>query len=581
MFGFSTSTSLLAGQHDAKKERDPPSLPTPVTFPSFVPPVPSLSGIPPAWSGGCSPSLFTRFINLRTPSDVDIDTLTTLNVSFKSECDFETLLSTLPDGPSYLPPKSWLESPEGRDSPEPASSEPQNRLLSNGRKPPDRKDFYTRVKELYFKNEDAFAVLTRVGKSGQPPPRLAHFRRFWEGLDNMAYYWDDSLDEYIPPKPEETTNSETTSMNLDEPRKKVKTAAEPPEEPSFPTQQSTAASSHSIVSSSSLPARTQPPKVPSSQLSPPSKPVGIIPGTYRGNRIGNGAEMPDQYRLDTVRSFLEPIAWAFGLTFAPHRRPPALAIKTMRFPVRMNTVAWRAPADRMKARSGWLEGPVFGVQCRPDTAFGTSGSLEAESVLDIIRELGGLFLLAQERAREGKAEKKPGEGKWWVTEPRWGGGPGGEVGEGSGGSDAPIEKEDEKPGRSRPSAKERRKLSAAEAWKVLKPGSGVWDPKIAYEAIGRNRSVDWDEVFMVSSLNHHISILKLRIHPLYLQYLTDGDFPTDPPLDPSWSSPILQRTRWYDFFNVEDRAEAMRGIWGVMAYMMRTQEKPDVTMNDG
>ena len=86
---------------------------------------------------------------------------------------------------------------------------------------------------------------------------------------------------------------------------------------------------------------------------------------------------------------------------------------------------------------------------------------------------------------------------------------------------------------------------------------------------------------MVSSLNHHISILKMRIHPSYLQYLTDGTLPTQHPSDPSWTSPKLQRTRWFDFFSVDDRAEAMRGLWGIMAYLMRMQETADVKMDDG
>lgn len=591
--GFSTTSTLLAGQHDPEKERAPPSLPIPVKFPSVVPPSPFTSQIPPAWSEGPSPGVFARFIKIKKPSDVDIHHLAALNVSFEPECDFETLLSTLRDGLSYLPPKSWLESPEESDSPTPALSDARARLLSNGRKPPDRKDFYMRAKELYFANEHAFSGLTRKGKPGQAPPRLAHFRRFWEGLDNMAYYWDNSLDEYIPAKSGDATGNKTAStapsenvqttsrstdaeaeaMNLDEPRKKAKTTPDTGETQAFNNKQS-------ISSSSSLPPRTQPPKVPHVDR-PKSDPLPPdLLGTYRGNRIGNGAEMPDQYRLDAVRSFLEPIAWAFGLTFTPHRRPPTLAIESMRFPVRMSTVAWRAPADRMKARSGWLEGPVLGVQCRPETDFGRNGSGEAESVLDTTRELGGLLLLAQERLREGKTERKSGEGKWWVTKARWGGGPGGEVGEASGGSDAPVEKEEEKSARSRPSAKDKRKLSAAEAWKVLKPGSGIWDPRIAYEAIGKDRSVEWDEIFMVSSLNHHISILKMRIHPSYLQYLADGTLPTQHPSDPSWTSPKLQRTRWFDFFSVDDRAEAMRGLWGIMAYLMRMQETADVKMDD-
>lgn len=84
---------------------------------------------------------------------------------------------------------------------------------------------------------------------------------------------------------------------------------------------------------------------------------------------------------------------------------------------------------------------------------------------------------------------------------------------------------------------------------------------------------------MVSSLNHHISVLKLRVHPLYLQYLTEGTLPSGPPIDVDWCSPKLHRTRWFDLFDVNDRNEAMRGIWGIMNYLMRAQDTPDVVMN--
>jgi hypothetical protein len=77
---------------------------------------------------------------------------------------------------------------------------------------------------------------------------------------------------------------------------------------------------------------------------------------------------------------------------------------------------------------------------------------------------------------------------------------------------------------------------------------------------------------MVSSLNHHISVLRLRVHPLYLQYLTDGILPQETPSEADWCSPKLQRTRWFDLFNVNDRSEAMRGIWGIMSYSMRKTE---------
>ncbi|KAF2703123.1 hypothetical protein K504DRAFT_463754 [Pleomassaria siparia CBS 279.74] len=625
MFNF--SANLLAGQHDCKRERPPPSRPVPVTFPALTPPPPSSSNPPPAWSQGPHSGIPTHFINLKKPSDVSLDTLTLFNISFQPECDFETLLSSVSaDAQAHLPPKAWLETPDQHGPETPSTSNPSISLLSNGKRVPDRNEFYLRAKELYFGNEAAFSTLTRKPNPGQPPLRLAHFRKFWEGLDNMAYYWDNSLDEYLPPKPEhmsEThhttppdlpatmTNGEhhhhdvqadvvsksepasgSASPNLEEPRKKAKTEAVSNETITLPINSlgfgsgsaATSTKPAFVPSSRDLPARAAPPQTPwTTKMEPRSqKPVDLSKGSYRGYRIGNGVEMPDQYRLECVRGFLEPIAWAFGVTFVPHRRPPVLLLDYLRFPVRVNSVAWRGSADRMRARQGWMEGPVLGIQCRADTNFGSTGNLEAESVLDTVRELGGLLLLAQERAREGKTERRSGEGKWWTTQHRWGGGPGGEVGEGNGASDAPppdsVPKAPEKSARPRlgSSLRDRRRATPAEIWNVLKPGNPLWDPKIVYEAIGKDRSVEWDEIIMVSSLNHHISVLKLRVHSAYVRYLTEGTLPEAPPSDPDWCSPKLHRTRWFDLFNVEDRTEAMRGIWGVMSYLMRSQERENV-----
>jgi hypothetical protein len=516
-----------------------------VTFPSLTRPIPSLPNPPSTWSGGSLPGIPAHFISLRKPSDVSLDTLALLNISFEPECDFETLLSSLSnDAQSHLPPRSWLETPDQQGVPETSSTaEPSARLLSNGKRVPDRNEFYVRAKELYFKNESAFSNLTRKIDTSQAPLRLAHFRKFWEGLDNMAYYWDNSMDEYLPPKPEYnienaeaalTSSSASTngkaretdaeaeivskteaapasgSSNVEEPRKKAKTEAVGNETITLPMNSqgfgdsSTGASARpSFVSSSKdLPARIAPPKIPwTINMEPRSgKPIDLSKGSYRGYRVGNGAEMPDQYRIECVRGFLEPIAWAFGVTFATHRRPPVLLLEHVRFPVRMSSVAWRGPADRMRARQGWMEGPILGIQCRSDTNFGSTGDLEAESILDAVRELGGMLLLAQERAREGKTERRAGDGKWWTTQHRWGGGPGGEVGEALGASDVPPQdtapKAAEKSSRPRVGSnlRDRRRATPAEIWDVLRPGNPLWDPKIVYEAIGKDRSIEWDEV---------------------------------------------------------------------------------------
>lgn len=77
---------------------------------------------------------------------------------------------------------------------------------------------------------------------------------------------------------------------------------------------------------------------------------------------------------------------------------------------------------------------------------------------------------------------------------------------------------------------------------------------------------------MVSSLNHHISILHLLVSPTYLHYLATG---SASPSHPAPNTPLppdrleLRRSRWYDLLDAGDRAEAMRGVWGVMACLMR------------
>lgn len=82
---------------------------------------------------------------------------------------------------------------------------------------------------------------------------------------------------------------------------------------------------------------------------------------------------------------------------------------------------------------------------------------------------------------------------------------------------------------------------------------------------------------MISSLNHHISILHMLVHPAYLHYLATGTTPatTSPSSSdttsqqPSPPGLELRRSRWYDLLDAGDRAEAMSGVWGVMAWLMR------------
>ena len=79
----------------------------------------------------------------------------------------------------------------------------------------------------------------------------------------------------------------------------------------------------------------------------------------------------------------------------------------------------------------------------------------------------------------------------------------------------------------------------------------------------------YPQVFLLSSLNHHASVLKLTVHTAYLEVLVSGTMPEKIPADPMWCKPRLQRTPWYDFFDVEQRATLFQGLWGLTSYMLR------------
>jgi hypothetical protein len=83
---------------------------------------------------------------------------------------------------------------------------------------------------------------------------------------------------------------------------------------------------------------------------------------------------------------------------------------------------------------------------------------------------------------------------------------------------------------------------------------------------------------MISSINHHIAILHLRVHRRYLEVLSHGDstYSTDSDPDQPWHILKLQRTRWYDLFDLNDRIEALKATWSVFHYQLRTTHRENL-----
>jgi hypothetical protein len=83
------------------------------------------------------------------------------------------------------------------------------------------------------------------------------------------------------------------------------------------------------------------------------------------------------------------------------------------------------------------------------------------------------------------------------------------------------------------------------------------------------------QIYILSTLNHHVALIRLHVHPRFLAVLdrsrTAEVFAeaATTPEDASWYGLRMARSRWYDFFKAEDRIEMMRALWGVMGWLMR------------
>lgn len=469
-----------------EKERKAPPAPTQLDFPDYTSQSP---GTP--LTSASSRRLFRLLCSLTRPQNITHEYLQILNLSVKSSASFGDLLFSSID-PDHNGPTQILQS--------------------------DRLDQI--VRELRFDPWDAFREVIRLPPLfGRSRIRLSHTRRFWSGLEKMSQYWDCSMDQHYEVLCTEEDSSSSSSSsdpdititNNDMPRSNPKNSAD------------------------SLPPSSTPEKTRE---------------VYTGRRLGTGSNMPPEFRDETVFALVETVAWAYKCQVRSPIIPPRLSVRNLLFPVRQSFFVGRIPSEKEMGRRGVLEGPVMGICSRVETSFHDhfeDGKMDEKvgkearrnrggivpvdrwkEILDLAREAAVMLLLAQERAREGKEEIKSGEGKWWTSTPRWGGGPGGSVEDdlfsttimdeqkkstllqnaSLGGDSSNIEEaeiaspEQSEQSASRPKRKANSDITSpdsetsgtqhkkgikpnqAERWKMLRPGLGIWDRKMKYMKIG-------------------------------------------------------------------------------------------------
>lgn len=453
-----------------------------------------------------------------------------LGVNLTADASLEQIV---PD-PSCLPDfRQWeqLTPDEAREKNQSTRSP-----LRNGNLSPGCQTYLERKRELSNTNEDGFRTVRRI-----PPPkgkqhaRLGNAYEFFRCLETFTTFWDDPTQPpSLPPSPE-MSPSDAPAANEDKATDNLKVVQQ-----------------------------------------------------GRSTRTASGQTMPAEYRQSLMNAFIKLVAYDFGCNVSMARLEPRLQLSSPKgtpsprksYNASNTSFIFQSPQTREAARAGMVYGPVAAASARPTINF-TTPDMETAQSLDLAREIIAALITAQHRAREGKNEVRFGEGEWWTSKPRWGGGPGG-----------PIGREIERDGvqgdkDARPSdadgmpmpKKQRKNMSIYDNYRMIRPPASTWDKKARYEAIGRQKGATHDEIFVVSCLFHHISVLRVRV-PLRLLEVLDGS-PEPDPTKRSWGGVQVWRSPWFDLFQTEQRVEAMQYVWGMMAYQMRKDTgETDVPMTD-
>ncbi|KAK3346264.1 hypothetical protein B0T25DRAFT_520722 [Lasiosphaeria hispida] len=573
--------------------------PTPINFPQCYPQ--DRDDEAQALTSGRPPTHLTAVLQgITRPNEVTVSHLMALGTHVIPN---SALANLIPDA-AFIPDFSaWHAlSPDEVH----AKNESTRQKLNTGNLSPGCQAYLERRRELCIPNESAYRAVRRIpAPKGQGQARLGNSFEFYRHLELLSTFWDDTSKPTPPSfKSDESKNEDGSS--------------------------DTSAADGSKASE----------KDPSDVAFYRSGAGHQMPPEYRQNIVTAFLKLVAyDYGCNVSAPRVEPrlyITSSSSSATAPRRSYFSSGC----------TFIFRTPTTREAARAGVVEGPLAAVSARHSTTFpplrpapptpdSTSPVVappptgtDRDSTMDLAREIIAALITAQHRTREGRTEKRIGEDAWWATKPRWGGGPGGPIGrevemqsgadETIGDKDAPLPVEAATPEApaapvaalprrpfSRPSssmssssgaggsAKGAKRLKKSgnhpmyDNYRMVRPPAATWDRKTQYTAIGRVPGADYDDIFIISALFHHVSVLRVRV-PDKLLAVLDGE-PDEPPTDgsKSWGRLEVRRSSWYDLFKAEDRVAAMQLVWSMMAFLMRDVEgekagdgEDDVKMTD-
>ena len=342
--------------------------------------------------------------------------------------------------------------------------------------------------------------------------------------------------------------------------------------------------------------------------------------------------MPEKFREELVKNFIEPICWGYNTRLLPPRVAPKVQFQKTRFMTRLDFFGYVNPMLQAERKSGMVEGPLFAIQCRHEDHFVYPGGPQCRDDSPPPPSPSHDEVLVQDNPKspvsdnDGDIPMKVGTSIVTTGSSSSRNSSSNDY-DGDNGNDSTSKSSQEVPSTTgeqleleaagRP---EQDKLSATilkaakrdeehririkkgsweqgDVWDVLKEvggllciaqerrkggkgadgiGKGKVERKTRYRAVGRE-STWWDDIFLISSVHRHISLTHVHIAAPYLHFLETGNLPNPnheliKDEKSEWCELKMRKTRWFDLGDSNDRVEAARLISGVLNFLLRNEE---------
>ncbi|KAL9120199.1 MAG: hypothetical protein Q9187_003242, partial [Circinaria calcarea] len=368
------SPSFLVPKQDDNKPKKTPPPATPVYLPSYIPKKPTRTDLP---EGS---ELAKTFAGIRAYHHIKPYHAELLNLKVERDVPLEQLVPA-----RFLPAVEENSVPSTTATTDTADVQ-SSRRLSNGTAVPGQEAYLVRKRELDVANEVAYETVKRRGTKAEV--KIVQYRKFFETLELVGTYWDTSRDDVGATSGEKSKTEarngdeldidavgafeQAADKSKDDDGKAVHQAEKLEQNTNNTTTDTLKYADVKRADDKSSGERKDGDKTAAPQTDNPTQDNNHSAKTtedtytYTGHRLSTGSQMPESYRLDLIRTFVEPLLWSFGLLAEPPRSQPRLQIQYLLIPVRHSAVIYRNPMDRARARAGWLEGPIMGVHCRED-----------------------------------------------------------------------------------------------------------------------------------------------------------------------------------------------------------------------